>query len=150
MHTRNPASVLPEPVGAAISVFLPAAISGQPSVWAGVGPSGNRRSNQARTAGWNALISLIWDLRFYQCRKNRCSLQLPFEQAPETPQLSGAADPTDAAVVLLAPILLRLEREHAAEDEQIVLSIAYLDAVRIGKADPRLGDRCDGVPVLGE
>src|ERR1022692_4604711 len=90
----TPASVLPEPVGAAISVLLPAAISGHPPVCAGVGPSGNRRSNQARTAGWNALMSLIWDLRFYHRRENRCSLELPFDQVPETTQLSGAADPT--------------------------------------------------------
>jgi hypothetical protein len=53
MPTRNPASVLPDPVGAAISVSCPAAMRCQPACWAGVGPSGNRRSNQAATAGWN-------------------------------------------------------------------------------------------------
>ena len=51
MQTRNPASVLPDPVGAAMSVSFPAAIWGQPSDWAGVGPSGKRCSNQALTAG---------------------------------------------------------------------------------------------------
>src|SRR5690348_12812963 len=35
-----------------MSVCRPAAISGQPPAWASVGPSGNRRSNQVRTAGW--------------------------------------------------------------------------------------------------
>jgi len=55
IHTRNPARVLPEPVGAAIRVCSPALIWGQPPAWAGVGPSGNRRSNQARTAGWKPL-----------------------------------------------------------------------------------------------
>ena len=53
MHTRNAASVLPEPVGAAISVCRPAAISAQPSACGSVGPAGNRRANQVRTAGWN-------------------------------------------------------------------------------------------------
>ena len=53
MAARNPARVLPEPVGAQISVCRPATIAGQPPVWASVGPSGNRRSNHARTAGWN-------------------------------------------------------------------------------------------------
>ena len=56
MPTRNPASVLPDPVGAAISVSCPAAMRSQPSGWAGVGPSGNRRSNQAATAGWNPAV----------------------------------------------------------------------------------------------
>src|SRR5438132_450247 len=51
MQVRNPASVLPEPVGAAMSVCSPAAMCGHPPVWAAVGPSGNRRSNHARTAG---------------------------------------------------------------------------------------------------
>src|SRR5579862_94297 len=73
MQTRNPASVLPDPVGAAISVFLPAAISGQPALCAGVGPSGKRRSNQALTAGWKAPISFILDIEFYHPRQNGCS-----------------------------------------------------------------------------
>jgi pimeloyl-ACP methyl ester carboxylesterase len=53
MQTRNAASVLPDPVGAAISVCLPAAISCHPAACGSVGPAGNRRPNQARTAGWN-------------------------------------------------------------------------------------------------
>src|SRR5439155_26005633 len=52
MHTRKAASVFPEPVGAAISVSRPAAMSRRPSFWGGVGPSGNVRSNPVRTAGW--------------------------------------------------------------------------------------------------
>src|SRR5215475_11313320 len=52
MQTRNAASVLPVPVGAAISVSRPSAIAGQPCAWASVGPPGKRRSNQVRTAGW--------------------------------------------------------------------------------------------------
>src|SRR6516162_2757858 len=52
MAARKPASVLPEPVGAQTSVCRPATIAGQPSRWASVGPSGNRRANQVRTAGW--------------------------------------------------------------------------------------------------
>ena len=48
---RKPASVLPEPVGAATSVCSPAAMGGQAASWAGVGPSGNRSRNQAATAG---------------------------------------------------------------------------------------------------
>ena len=52
MATRNPASVLPDPVGAAISVSRPAAMSGQPWAWGSVGPSGNRRRNHSATTGW--------------------------------------------------------------------------------------------------
>src|SRR5262249_13367225 len=52
MQTRKAASVLPVPVGAAISVSRPCAIAGQPCACASVGPPGKRRSNQARTAGW--------------------------------------------------------------------------------------------------
>ncbi len=52
MHTRKPASVLPEPVGAAMSVSVPDAMCGQPSRCGGVGPSGKRRRNHSPTAGW--------------------------------------------------------------------------------------------------
>ena len=52
MQTRKPASVLPDPVGAAISVSEPAAMWGHPSAWGGVGPSGKRRRNHSATAGW--------------------------------------------------------------------------------------------------
>ena len=51
MQTRNAASVFPDPVGAAISVCRPAAISCQAPACGSVGPAGNRRANQARTAG---------------------------------------------------------------------------------------------------
>ena len=53
MADRNAASVLPLPVGAQISVCAPAAIGGQPWIWAGVG-SGKDAPNHARTAGENA------------------------------------------------------------------------------------------------
>jgi hypothetical protein len=53
MATRNPASVLPDPVGAATSVSRPDAINGQPATCGSVGPSGNRRANHPATAGWN-------------------------------------------------------------------------------------------------
>ena len=59
MPTRNAASVLPEPVGAAISVSSPAAIAGQPSACGSVGPSGNRRPNQVRIAGWKPASASI-------------------------------------------------------------------------------------------
>ncbi len=58
MQTRNPASVLPDPVGAAISVSDPAATYGQPSACGVVGPSGNRRRNHSVTAGWNVSTTL--------------------------------------------------------------------------------------------
>ncbi len=52
MPHRNAESVLPEPVGARISVWAPLAMAGQPFVWGGVA-SGNEVLNQARTAGEN-------------------------------------------------------------------------------------------------
>src|SRR3954449_946732 len=52
MHTRKPASVLPEPVGAAMRVSAPEAMRAHPSACGGVGPCGKRASNHARTAGW--------------------------------------------------------------------------------------------------
>src|SRR5438105_14520876 len=57
MHTRKLARVLPEPVGAAMSVWRPAAMCIQPCRWAAVGPSGKRRQNHSRTAGWNAWVT---------------------------------------------------------------------------------------------
>ena len=48
---RNAASVLPEPVGAAMSVCRPARIAGQARVCGSVGAA-NARENQADTAGW--------------------------------------------------------------------------------------------------
>src|SRR5919197_1786206 len=50
---RNAASVLPDPVGALISVCSPVAIAGQASDCAGVGVA-NARSNHSRTCGVNA------------------------------------------------------------------------------------------------
>src|SRR3954451_22582547 len=52
MADRKAASVLPEPVGAATSVCLPARIAGHASSCAGVGPE-NAEENHAATAGWN-------------------------------------------------------------------------------------------------
>src|SRR5215471_6278961 len=52
MATRNAASVLPDPVGAAIRVSAPPAMWGQPWACASVGPSGKRRRNHSATAGW--------------------------------------------------------------------------------------------------
>src|SRR5580658_764383 len=54
MATRNPVSVLPEPVGDATRTSRPAAMCGQAAVWGAVGPAGNRRANQLATAGWNS------------------------------------------------------------------------------------------------
>ncbi len=54
MATRKPASVLPDPVGAAIRVSWPDAMSGQPWDCGAVGPSGNRRRNHSATAGWKS------------------------------------------------------------------------------------------------
>src|SRR5688500_6764213 len=48
---RKPASVLPEPVGAATRVCWPAAMAGQAASCAGVGPWGKRSRNQLATAG---------------------------------------------------------------------------------------------------
>ncbi len=51
MATRNPVSVLPEPVGEATRTSLPAAMCGQAADCGGVGPAGKRRANQLATAG---------------------------------------------------------------------------------------------------
>ena len=50
MAHRKAASVLPEPVGAAISTFRPALMAGQASACAGVGPA-KLCWNHAPTAG---------------------------------------------------------------------------------------------------
>src|SRR6185312_1738939 len=55
MATRNPVSVLPEPVGDATRTSLPAAMWGHAAAWGGVGPAGKRRANQLATAGWNSV-----------------------------------------------------------------------------------------------
>jgi hypothetical protein len=49
---RNAVRVLPEPVGAQISVCSPSAMWGHPSIWGGVG-AGNDDANHSRTAGEN-------------------------------------------------------------------------------------------------
>ena len=49
---RKAASVLPEPVGAAMRVWRPALIAGQASACAGVGEA-KLSANQFATAGWN-------------------------------------------------------------------------------------------------
>lgn len=52
MPHRNAVRVLPDPVGARISVCSPAAMAGHPSSWAWVG-AGNEEENQARTGSEN-------------------------------------------------------------------------------------------------
>src|ERR1700726_4043357 len=49
---RKAASVLPDPVGAAMSVWRPALIAGHASACAGVGEA-KVSANQLATAGWN-------------------------------------------------------------------------------------------------
>ena len=49
----NAVRVLPDPVGAQISVCSPAVMCGHPSTCGGVG-DGNEVANQSRTAGENA------------------------------------------------------------------------------------------------
>src|SRR5689334_19317241 len=50
MQARNAASVLPDPVGAEMSVLRPSRIGGQPSVCGSVGVP-KRAVNQSRTSG---------------------------------------------------------------------------------------------------
>ena len=50
---RNAVSVLPDPVGAQISVCSPATMCGHPSTCGGVG-DGNELANHSATAGENA------------------------------------------------------------------------------------------------
>src|SRR5690348_9792757 len=51
MHARNADKVLPDPVGAEISVERPATICGHPSCWGSVGVP-NLRTNHSCTRGW--------------------------------------------------------------------------------------------------
>jgi hypothetical protein len=53
IEARNAVSVLPDPVGAQISVCSPATMCGHPSICGGVG-DGNDDANHSRTAGENA------------------------------------------------------------------------------------------------
>src|ERR1700739_3045312 len=57
MQTRNAASVLPEPVGAEMSVVLPARMFGQPKICGSVGVP-NRETNHSRVMGWAQESSL--------------------------------------------------------------------------------------------
>ncbi len=54
MPQRKAARVLPDPVGAEISVFAPEVINGQPCAWAGVGAS-KEASNQRLTGSENGV-----------------------------------------------------------------------------------------------
>src|SRR4029453_16706425 len=73
MPHRNAASVLPDPVGARVSVWSPPAMAGQPWDWAGVG-AGKLVSNQARTAGENREAS------------TRVTLQTRYDREPCRPR----------------------------------------------------------------
>ena len=55
MTARNAVSVLPLPVGAAISTCSPFAIAGQPSRCGSVG-AGKREANHCSMIGWNCDI----------------------------------------------------------------------------------------------
>jgi hypothetical protein len=57
MAARKAARVLPEPVGAAISVWRRAWMEGQPAAWGAVGSPCVRESHAA-TAGWNTASML--------------------------------------------------------------------------------------------
>src|SRR5688572_16694765 len=57
MTPRNAASVLPEPVGALISVCLCEPIASQALSWTLVGP-GKAPRNQPATAGWDCSVSM--------------------------------------------------------------------------------------------
>src|SRR5579863_1063230 len=74
MLARNAASVLPDPVAAAISVSRPCTISGQPPDCADVGAS-YVRSNQALTTGWNEGGSIAASPGRYR-RQARLSIEL--------------------------------------------------------------------------
>src|SRR5277367_6185233 len=60
MAARKAASVLPDPVGAAISVWRPALMAGQASAWAGVGAA-KLSANHPATAGWNRVGAVAGD-----------------------------------------------------------------------------------------
>ena len=61
MAARKAASVLPDPVGAAMRVWRPALIAGHASACAAVGPA-KVSANQFATAGWNS-VSTVPDRR---------------------------------------------------------------------------------------
>src|SRR4051812_11648512 len=62
MPQRNAARVLPDPVGARISVWSPAAIGGQPWSWASVGAA-KLDSNHARTGAENRSSGTRYTIR---------------------------------------------------------------------------------------
>src|SRR5436190_12934616 len=66
MTPRNAASVLPEPVGALISVCLREPIASQALSWTLVGP-GKAPRNQPATAGWNCSGSMSVGLPYGLC-----------------------------------------------------------------------------------
>src|ERR1700722_18925770 len=55
---RKAASVLPDPVGAAMRVWRPALVAGQASACAGVGEA-KLSANQFATAGWNRVSTPV-------------------------------------------------------------------------------------------
>ncbi len=61
MAERKAARVLPEPVGAAMSVCLPSVIASQARAWHSVGP-GKVSWNQAATAGWKRFRIMLLSL----------------------------------------------------------------------------------------
>ena len=79
MAWRKAASVLPDPVGAWMSVWAPEAIAGHPSSWAWVGPA-NEASNQAFVAGENIdgayrlAVTRIWASQTRSQRRARAEL----------------------------------------------------------------------------
>src|SRR2546425_6891969 len=100
MAARNPARVLPEPVGAQTSVCWPATIAGQPPAWASVGPSGNRRSNHTRTAGWK-----------------RSRIPGAVRPAPETVGVDGSGlTGTSASQTVASPVRDQSRRLSASAD----------------------------------
>src|SRR5215831_12024444 len=66
MADRNAASVLPEPVGAAIKVCRPDLIAGQASACGSVGAV-NCFRNHSRTAGWNELSGFMGRAVYHVC-----------------------------------------------------------------------------------
>src|SRR5437867_4681001 len=79
MDQRNAAKVLPEPVGAAIKVDLPAAIDCQPLSWGGVG-FWKRSTNQRQTNGWNSTFKAVSPIG------RRLSVKLKFLTGQQTGQ----------------------------------------------------------------
>src|SRR5262245_40222627 len=124
MQTRKAASVLPDPVGAAMRTSRPAAIRGQPSTWAGTGPSGNLRANHCWTSGWNAWSAVM-----------RFSLPQARAIIPLRARTRGVKRPTRSSR-REAPEALRLPPASQLAPEPGRVRMAALDL-----ADARLGFR---------